>query len=308
MRQQVDLAVLHIKANQVWFEPAWRTVQDTLTRVVIHDLAWELQGEFPAPKAEGLSVDLRTDLLHHAAVRFRRYDAVLLSVSMETLAWTRRLLGSIPRGPSVPVIGVLHDVAPAGMIDVLELGMIDFVKTPLEPGELRARILCAVSRAPRRLILHDHIRGYIPGLSRRPRPVGPDGFALSDRWFDPQRGVSGAAMAEVQPTTPASVWGSDPLPRELHRQTGRAERLVEDLPMVNRLRKVFETPQQTFAQMKSRMIAEFEAQYVLEALTSQSGNVARAAAACGKNRRAFWEIMRKHNIDAKPFRNASSEA
>src|SRR5690554_3201394 len=82
-----------------------------------------------------------------------------MPVSMETLAWTRRLLASIPRGPSIPVIGVLLNVQPAGMVDLLELGMIDFVQTPINVGELRARILCAVSRAPRRMVLRDRIMG-----------------------------------------------------------------------------------------------------------------------------------------------------
>ena len=32
------------------------------------------------------------------------------------------------------------------------------------------------------------------------------------------------------------------------------------------------------------------------------GNISRAARAADKNRRAFWELIRKHGIDAQSFR------
>ena len=248
MRQQVDLAILHLEVNHHWFAPQIAASRPALARIYLHDLDWEQSGEFAAAPNERLGVGLRSDVLYQAAVRLRRYDALLLPVSRETLAWTRRLLASIPRGPNIPLIGVLHEVQAGGMIDLLELGMLDFVQTPVHPQELRARILCAISRAPLRVSLRDSIdqRGRIPLT----------------------QGKSG---------------------------TGSAGRFTG-------ARNSSEGCYKSFGEAKANLIAQFERQYVREALAMQQGNVARAAASSGKNRRAFWEIMRKHQIEAAEFR------
>lgn len=244
MRQQVDLAILHQAINRPWFEPVVATFRPSLSRIFVHDLDWEASGEFAAEPSLNMDVDLCSDLLYRAAVRLRRYDALMVPVSLHTLAWTRQLLSSVPRGPSIPLIGVLHQVQCGGMIDLLELGMIDFVQTPVQPQELRARVLCAISRAPMRVALRDAI---------------------------------GQRVAKEQPAGKGS-------------------------PM--RMARTIEGCSKSFAQAKSEVITAFESQYVRDALALTHGNVARAAAASGKNRRAFWEIMRKHQIDAAEFRRS----
>lgn len=307
MRQQVDLAVLHVQISQNWFESQLSSVQSALTRIVCHELFWERDGEFPDSKSDSLNVSLRTDLLYHAAVRLRRYDALLLPVSMETIAWTRRLLASIPRGPSIPVIGVLNNVQPAAMVDLLELGMIDFMQVPLNVGELRARILCAVSRAPRRMILRDRIMGTgerhsdyvrLRRMLAFERP-GRDKLYVNDGAVTSQLSLAheGSALWGEQDHRLGQGWS--------YGRESEDSETAQDLPIVERLRRVFENRYQTFGEVKAQLISEFESQYVKDALALQNGNVARAAAASGKNRRAFWEIMRKHKIDAKAFRDVS---
>ena len=54
----------------------------------------------------------------------------------------------------------------------------------------------------------------------------------------------------------------------------------------------------SFREAKARVVAQFERDYIRDLLVSHSGNISRAAAAAGKNRRAFWELIRKHAIDA----------
>jgi hypothetical protein len=56
-----------------------------------------------------------------------------------------------------------------------------------------------------------------------------------------------------------------------------------------------------FRQAKAKAVAHFEAAYVSALLASCAGNVSRAARAAGKHRRAFWELIRKHGIDARQF-------
>jgi two-component system, NtrC family, response regulator GlrR len=46
----------------------------------------------------------------------------------------------------------------------------------------------------------------------------------------------------------------------------------------------------------------FERAYVEDLLSANKGNITRAAKAARKNRRAFWELIRKHNIDANYYR------
>lgn len=54
----------------------------------------------------------------------------------------------------------------------------------------------------------------------------------------------------------------------------------------------------SFQQAKAKVIAQFESSYIQALLHVYQGNITRAAKAAKKNRRAFWELMRKHQIDA----------
>jgi DNA-binding NtrC family response regulator len=54
----------------------------------------------------------------------------------------------------------------------------------------------------------------------------------------------------------------------------------------------------SFKAVKAHAVAEFEASYVERLLIANDGNISKAARAAKKNRRAFWQLMRKHNIVA----------
>jgi len=60
--------------------------------------------------------------------------------------------------------------------------------------------------------------------------------------------------------------------------------------------------QESFQGAKNRVIAEFEKSYVEKALLMNHGNISRAARAAKKSRRAFWELIRKHQIDVKTLK------
>ncbi len=53
---------------------------------------------------------------------------------------------------------------------------------------------------------------------------------------------------------------------------------------------------ESFSQLKARVMAEFERGYVMQMLERHQGNIAHAARAAQKNRRAFFQLMRKHHI------------
>ncbi len=63
-------------------------------------------------------------------------------------------------------------------------------------------------------------------------------------------------------------------------------------------------PPESLQEAKSREIALFEKNYIQELLRSCSGNITKAARMAQKNRRAFWQLMQKHQIDASSFKPA----
>jgi DNA-binding NtrC family response regulator len=55
---------------------------------------------------------------------------------------------------------------------------------------------------------------------------------------------------------------------------------------------------------KNRLVAEFERHYIERAVRTTNGNISAAARMSGKNRRALFELMRKHEIRPDEFRTA----
>jgi DNA-binding NtrC family response regulator len=69
-----------------------------------------------------------------------------------------------------------------------------------------------------------------------------------------------------------------------------------------------ETPPDTesFQQAKNRMVEQFEKTYIKGLLLSHHGNISWAAKAAQKNRRAFWELIRKHHISVQGLKSNGS--
>ena len=53
---------------------------------------------------------------------------------------------------------------------------------------------------------------------------------------------------------------------------------------------------QSFQTMKSRVVWQFEHDFLTSVLHAHRGNITRAALAAKKNRRAFWQLLRKHAL------------
>jgi two-component system response regulator GlrR len=64
--------------------------------------------------------------------------------------------------------------------------------------------------------------------------------------------------------------------------------------------------QETFRQAKATVIDRFEKAYIQSLLLAYRGNITRAAQAASKNRRAFWQLIRKHHIEAQSFKQCPS--
>jgi DNA-binding NtrC family response regulator len=58
----------------------------------------------------------------------------------------------------------------------------------------------------------------------------------------------------------------------------------------------------SFKDAKADVVNKFERTYIERLLLSYQGNISKAAQAAKKNRRAFWQLIRKHQIDVQTFK------
>ena len=65
------------------------------------------------------------------------------------------------------------------------------------------------------------------------------------------------------------------------------------------------SPAESFQKAKAKVIEQFEKEYIQNLLLSYGGNISRAAQAANKNRRAFWELIRKHRLDVQTFKQST---
>ena len=93
--------------------------------------------------------------------------------------------------------------------------------------------------------------------------------------------------------------------RELENAIERASTLSQsELIGTEQILTESESPavNESFKEAKTKFIASFERNYIETLLLEHGGNVTKAATAAHKNRRAFWQLMRKHRINAKRFK------
>jgi two-component system response regulator GlrR len=63
---------------------------------------------------------------------------------------------------------------------------------------------------------------------------------------------------------------------------------------------------ESFQEAKNRMVEQFEKTYIKGLLLSNHCNISRSAQAAQKNRRAFWELIRKHHISVQGLKTRAS--
>jgi DNA-binding NtrC family response regulator len=63
---------------------------------------------------------------------------------------------------------------------------------------------------------------------------------------------------------------------------------------------------ESLQEAKAKEIARFEKNYILGVLAVCKGNITRAAEVAQKNRRAFWQLIQKHQIDVHRFKRTVS--
>lgn len=199
-----------------------------------------------------------------ASMGLRRYDVCLLPVRPSTVSWARTALSHAMPGLQTPVMGLVRDLTATGLHDLYELGVADFLRDPFCSHEARIRI--------ERLL-----DGY------RIAPTDAPVRHLADSAAESTSYEADVDLAEVC----RNILNHDG--RELEAYAAAAASRCA-------------TAHDSFRDAKSKVVERFERAYITAALGRHGGNIAMAARSAQKHRRAFWALMRKHKIDAEPFR------
>lgn len=287
MRQQIDCAVLSMATHEPWMSTSLAVSSIALTKIKIHHLNWEDKKSSNLASEPRVGMDVMA--LAQGAVSLRRYDVCLIPVTLETLGWTRQALAAVPKGPFTPFVGILNGLRSAAMQDLQDLGMADFVRLPICPEELRARILTTVTRAPK-----------VGGLREPEVKYG------SLEWCEQAKLNMTASNKSVSRPSCKTIMNK-PIQQALRptRITVGANR-VQVRSGVSftepEIKSACEDNPESFRTSKLKIIEQFERNYISRALTAHYGNIASAARASNKHRRAFWALMRKYGIEASQFR------
>ena len=88
--------------------------------------------------------------------------------------------------------------------------------------------------------------------------------------------------------------------RELENVVQRAvllsESTVVDAPQLGLPAQPAASGDTSFKYLKAKAVHDFERHYLADLLGEHAGNISAAARAAGKNRRAFWELLRKNQL------------
>jgi CheY-like chemotaxis protein len=315
MREVVDCGVLMVPSHADWMRDWIASHGDALGRVRLHKVAFEegaimLASGGRAHVYAGQQADAQA--LSRIAMSLRRFDACMLPVTPATLGWTRTALACARTDLHTPILALARDLKAAAVQDLLALGLHDFVRDPTCPEELRARLS--------RLIVSGSVSGSRPG----PGAAAGAGSAVgaAGGWAEHASGLADSSensagvhavsygSARTLQTTARPTYSSTLRePGAAYAATGRRHlpRGTIDSALLSMQAAARIHPDEPFRTAKSRVVDTFERDYVRTALSRHAGNVARAARASAKHRRAFWALMRKHDIDASPYRQREED-
>lgn len=267
MRERLDCALIETDCTESWMRP-WAG----------RHWAGRLHFHAPMPSID-VTLPEASSRLANCSMLLRRYDVCLVPVNEQNLAWARTSLLAAEGYLTTPVFALVGQLKAAALNDLYELGLSDFVRTPLCPEELRVRI--------ERL------------LDERRTP------ALS--WPASRYAVPSAVGEQTQEYVGDDAAGpQQAMPGEAELCSTILERTGLELDAyAAAAASRSATSRESFRAAKSKIIERFETAYIRAALGRHSGNIAMAARAAQKHRRAFWALMRKYDIDPAPYRSES---
>lgn len=255
MRERLDCAVLLTRCSSEWVQPYLGPHAGG--RLHMHALDTVVDIEEPdAPAA-----------LASAAMALRRFDACLIPVRPTTLSWARTSLSRAVSQLKTPVMALTRELTAAGLYDLYQLGVADFLRDPFCGHEARMRV-----------------ERVLDGRRSLPEHLPVTRHHVAD----------GA--------TDTAAYGTDPVLERMCRNILHHDGAEIDAYAMAAASRCAGSSE-SFRDAKSKVIEHFERAYITASLGRHGGNIAMAARAAQKHRRAFWAIMRKHKINADTFRD-----
>lgn len=291
MRDRLECGVFYLKSLGPWLDEFVEQVRLKTDRLQLTKIDVRLftQGDdfkmgnhsFPNPH-----------IFKELSILFERYDCLILPVMPESLVWTRIMLAQLGNLPNFPMVLLAHDVQPIAFLDLSKLGIMDYIFENDHPTLMRLRISNVLERFRLygRTALTDREGENIQEkreslLKNLPIQLGKLGGEYSLRL-----GRQGGKEKGLE------VDGKSPL-------KANSSMSMKSLYLSKAKRQDFINYSDTFQVAKSKMISEFEKNYVVNALRVSHGNIGMAAQFANKHRRAFWELMRKHQIQAEDYKD-----
>lgn len=292
MREVLDCGVLLAPGHEGAMRDWVARHQARMARVRLHLVPLEGAGPFsgpdplPSPRQDVLA-------LARMAVSLRRYDGCILPVTPSTVAWARMALAQAGPALTTPVLLLMDDMKAPAIEDLLGLGVADFIAQPACLESVRVRL----GRMARRVAWrHPAHAGVQETAARYPEADGRTAHAPT-RPRVPAEFVDQALACMRDHQDSRDRWDARETRDPQNTKTPWATRGARDMRRL--------PAQESFRVAKSLVVDGFERDYIRHALSRHGGNVAQAARACAKHRRAFWALMRKHGIEAAPYRQAA---
>jgi len=318
MQQLIDCTMLCTHTTRSWADRWFERMTDDKLRIRMVDVA-----DGTGAAGLGTMLDAMRTHLHGSHL-------CLLPVCAENVSWVRMLLSQASGRLPVPVMAVTHGLKAAALRDLLALGVADFIYAPSCCDELRVRVERVLAQArTEQLDTLSRVLGTAPHpvgskvAERQPyRQYAARADSGTDRTDDDVRSeVTDSATGQARCGKTVRTYA-------MGRLVQRASHKVAEMrfpyrqPVCTPHRDV--APQrgftvynalelemfaircalqdEPFKQAKGRVVEGFEKAYLSAALDRYRGNIAQAARAAQKHRRAFWELVRKHHIDLTQYR------
>lgn len=280
MREKIEAAVLTLAGHDSWVNKLIDNTHKHSDKLKLIKVDMENEA-FASDAMQAFSYGDMTypnpEILQRIRFLLDRFDILLLPVSNSSLVWNRVLLAHTQRQLNRPLVALSIDINPIAFIDLKELGLSDFVSSPMNIDELRVRIMSCIEagRSYNTSKIEDSV--LPPAISAAAIDHRPSGIVYSEQ---------ANSVLEV---------GTN----KVHKTSRRRLRLFDAQVTAHEAFSFNDS----FKNAKANVIIQFERKYIIHALMKSNGNIGRAAKAASKHRRAFWELMRKHGIDADNYRD-----
>jgi len=236
----------------------------------------KLQGQ----RAEIICYDPEQAARSHSArlqqvwFNFPFYDYCMFYVDRESLVWARTSLAQLRDLSKTPLFVLGNNLSAPAIDDLLRLGACDFFVHPVSQDELIPRL----RKHLRRLV-------YEPQCQELKNKV-----KLPDSYYLPAMPKSrGNALSLHEAAQNYQILLSNGA-------------TLEAFAMAVATR--FANSEEGFQTVKRRVVASFERAFIHSLLSRTDGNISAAARCARQHRRAFWALMKKHDIDAQTYRDA----